>query len=1467
MDREEAAAFELFLEDAAAARVPLPANPAIQDAFNRYRNTLVQPLGAAPRQGENDESTLDGFVYVHSRGSKRRWNEMAHPAYQNFSNYYQPITGPWARTFDIPVIPPVHPDLTADLEAHKYTWRIHNPLRVREVLELKLRGDVGTLYPAAPREPIWMFGGIVRSWRSSWGPAWDCFYYPLSDLWENIPRVSTLVGAFADILRNIHDIGQFTADPPIMVHFEGQTDHTSEDRLFIACTSRTYTLGTLMNDPLPIFNCVAAALQSEAFADFAFLRVYVHVLRRRGGGTLTNMPESYKKIRDSASYSGLKKGYKAIPDSSDNSCGLEALIWGLAAVMLRIRKRCKSLHVAMPEGTGAFQHYRARTNSAPMKQLRSELMLELGTSAEWKQGTDITHVQLITAFRLFVAKRKLDIGLVIFDAIVPARKPSISYDISPEAKIPIDFICLVHWTYPGGNASGHYDVIDQPYVTTWILHNKKKGNNKVKYDFRSLTISYGRTDETGQRCDFCSLWIDAKDAKRYDSKHGGSIAKNTIHCAECGVNFKSRVCFKEHKTIQHGHSKARCQNHKACSKCGGSHTNKFDCTKWYCKLCGTSYVKHTKHVCYISHLPKKSYEEGNTIIYADLESDRDSLTTCQRALLCVAMVKEPCEEHVSMRFPPRDCKICHTIVKNFNGYDCIQHLLEWLEEGYMDSTIVCHNGGKYDFQLICETVAVCNGNLYIAKSIPRGTKIIYLELHDRRSSCRGKKIRFIDSLNFILFSLSEFGNAFGLEQGKGIFPYEILNKEDWKDTKTIPGPEFFSVTKLELECIDNLKQINPYRWKQIMAILDHIKEYEGKEWDVEKKLIEYCQNDVKVLMDGCNTFRENFYNLVGIDPFKWVTLASAVAASYRQPEYMPSGSCQLFPNETRMWQQRAIRGGRTEPFMLYFESAHPGQYIKWVDIRSEYPFAMATKYFPIGEVSYEKKYDDFIGFAFAARDFFMATGKSLYSILLTPDGSAGMGIIECTISSQKCNFPILPSRGCPPGGKESKLLFMVRHGEWCGFTTLLGLALKHNQVIIVGIKRIQLWLNTSDKLFKKWMCKLYAAKAMAGGWDKILGPNGEERKEQILLDNKEMGVVIIPEEVKANKGMETTAKTMANCGWGYMCQTPKSTTDDFYDNMDEGAVENMGNFLSTLGTHTTNRRLVGMPIKVGDYTKIRSTIDPINIPEGELNKKVCYQVAGQVPAYGQAILSEGILSLHPDQVVYCDTDSIGFIVDDKRKDFKDFKTGVLLGDWVDEYPKQRITGYYSLGPKSYFLRIEGPREGEVQYKGKFKGIPIYSKMYSMLDKDGKIAKLGLEEMKTFLEDSLFGDHDMDAEESPYQVLTLTYTNHFKRTSDYQIKTVQEKKTVRMTFDKRRVIIPKDAKCLKDCGTIRTLPWDDCKAILTQEDVTRWHDTHRAMSFIIPKNVISKYIFNSYPKIDKERNKVDSYSFNRDSSWI
>lgn len=1349
------------------------------------------------------------------------------------------------------------------------------------------------LRPDSVFEPRWRFDGMADNDYWQLGAAWSIFRYTISDLFVGGHATGAdLMLTLKDIFFDIKSITQGIVDENsiFLLYFESEVDGGGPgEKPTMYYTRRGFTFAeALQNDFQDVLNQLTEAWhliqESDPEYQFYFYRVYVAVITNLppgGGGALQYMPEAMKKLREGPLHKGRNggtgkrkgRGYVAIENDDEGDCGLMAILFALANATRRIRAACKTLGMLAPSICKSLLNFATRLESKSKKteKIKLEMLLEMATAAGWEKGTNITPNQLCMIVRHLNQKYKLDLGLLIFNAIHPLKDIFVSYD-TKAFKIPAEKLCLIHWKYMGreGRPDGHYDVIYPNNLAAWIQTSKTKRHN-MTFDFRTLRMTYAASDEKGELCDNCNYWESEIDKKLWESEHKKPEPHLALvfykECKECGVRFAGKDCYDRHLTASQGQAKTACVRRRACKLCKKIHAVSYNCQEFFCFVCKTRGKKHerSKHVCYIQNSSDRKRKKVENVIYSDCEGSRKS---GYHQAVCVASVWTClCAEHKSMAkkagceeckrgedyYGPfcegcvnesgyLECKECQSIQENiFHGENCIIQYMEWLETTFDKCTVVFHNGGRYDFHLLYLEL-LKSGKYYVKKEAERGTQIIFMSAGLMTEEMRGKKsieFKFIDSFNFIHFSLRSFPSMFTIDSklfSKGRFPYDLLNTENWENyVGACPDYKLFGITDLEWKSQDKL---NKSRQKDIQEIAEYIQENKGMEWKAFEKLCEYVLQDVKVLHAGMEQFRQNYWDSVGADPFHWVTLPSAVAGTYRLSSFMPKDSIQVFDMPTREWQRKGLRGGRCEPFKLYWKASSEQEEIKVYDVNSEYPAAQIYGYAPYGKVTWDKEYKEPTSFYIVGREFKRITGKNIVEVLNDPTGKSGNGMIECVVEAAFSHYPILPLKVTREHG-YTKNLFMVRSGVWCGFISVLAEAIVHHQVIVTLVKRIQFWSKTSDRLFRAFLPPVYAGKVEASGWKKILGTDTptEEEVDFFIGESKRQGIEVDTEKIKDNPGIRSTNKVIVNCGWGYLCQKPHATDILYFNNESKASVGEMGEFLVGLDTEEDTRRLMGAPMAIGQFTRVKVNKEPLEIKDKEMNAGIAYQVGGCAPAWGLQLLSREILKLHPNQPVYCDTDSLFFVYHEdkvKRGVYSDIKTGPFLGNFVDEYPHHRVVEFVSIGPKSYFYKLVERKTGKTSYVGRFKGLPYMSSCYSMLDDNNDLACLGMEQMKKILFSAYIPPQDFteevkEEEEGEEKIESIRmkfhYTNFFKRGHDFKIRTVQESKTLQFTFDKRRVLWPKEKN--HDLWTeVNTTPFVEQEGERCSEEVMLWWDNMR-----------------------------------------
>lgn len=1337
--------------------------------------------------------------------------------------------------------------------------------RGEEIQSLREAGEFWNLIGDAPQnnddnriESAYRYRGIDHI--RNYGPAWLTLYFALSDLIIFQAGLSTLVMIFHDIAEDIVSMGV----PPltrIMLDIEGNTDpdpaapgrtgrsflqivaHTpADDNAINVVFTRTITLYDMINSPEAVFDVIARAFQSDRYENFNMKRLYVSILIEARGGVDGGIPDKVKKVRDK-----LKRtcsGFKPIEDTKDNSCGLQALLHGLLCAnqsVIALSKKSPSLKLVPMNKVLENNRKQISRKKVQLFDFKQDQFAFLSQSFGWKVGTPISYQQLNVAIRSFNMSFGTQFGLLIFDGLKPFRRPFVSFSCHP-SEVPANehMIALIYFQW---GDTGHYDWLHRRSIVQFVRGEVKKN---MGYDFVSLRcMGRGVKPRDGFQCSGCLGCQTLMFPEDWEKKHNGNDRSNKINCGDCGRFFRSEDCYTMHRVKQKNQKETACEKLMLCATCERSHPTDADCSLKWCKGCGQKYQKiDTKpHTCYIYAISNRKLKKVNDVIYADIESkrveDKKTSKLVQQAYSVSAYYLRYCSMHKLKKkkkcvacadlIIPLSCSACLLECKckwtwvYFEGSKCIGDFLEWLLDEHALSRVVMHNGGKYDFQLISEFI--CYDRRFTKTDVCRGLKILTMTVfYDTATEDEVKKrnggVCFVDSLNFIPSALRGLSKMFNLPIMKGHFPFEILNVDGWEIKfrgKKPPPLLYFGFSDMEIKEKERLSENRRHELNSINLWIEEWKE--EQEYVPQDELRKYNIQDVVLLQQACDMFRQNFRNMVGVDPFQYITTPAAVAASYRQDRFMPPESIQSFSVPDRQWQRTAIRGGRTEPFKLYYK-CREGETIKVVDINSSYPFQQSYKNYPVGEVSFDQRYEPPASFLTVAKDVVQKTHGNLWDILNDPTGRYGCGIIECEWVDVTYDYiPVLPLK--VKMGSSEKLLFQAKSGKWTGFISLLAAAIKAKQVVVRYINRLQLWVHTSPLVFQKYMLGLYAKKVEATGWPSILKEmpaDSKNPKEEFLAECFKRKLHLNEDSIKENPGLKATSKIQANSCWGYFTQKATRDSNQYFDNDDKEDVETMGDFLESLGTETNPNRIVGKIVGVGRFTRVHSTlISPLDEAEEDKNKNVAYHVGGQVPAYGLQQITEGLHFLHPSQLLYTDTDSIAYVKDEKNPLHKDIATGPYLGDYSDEYPGYHISEYVCLGPKTYCLRIE--KGDQMFFKTKFKGLPLLQSGFSVKDEEGKLAKVGMTEMKDLLEAALLSK--MDGSDTEPLIYRFHYTNVFKKSNDFKISTVEEKKSLRFTFDKRKVMIPDDFKGLKDAHMIDTVPFSEDVEVYDKKEVEKW----------------------------------------------
>ena len=414
-----------------------------------------------------------------------------------------------------------------------------------------------------------------------------------------------------------------------------------------------------------------------------------------------------------------------------------------------------------------------------------------------------------------------------------------------------------------GQTVGHYDLVT----------NVRAFFSKRFY-CEECDVSYSNLADHQCDCgaDLCVACFDKKCFKNFVSFQS---------CESCKLQTWSEECRKRHKLLQ-------CSRKWRCERCRtrlfrtkilddqtGSFRLQSDlemdqshrCHYYFCYECKNEVPDD--HRCYIK---KKSYAPHiQKYLFFDFETDQSSGEHVVNYIHFKYF-----EESETVRMPPHD----HAEWKGewvdveMKGDGCLNDFLKLLttDKKFAGYTCIAHNLRGFDGIFILRTLLE---NGVKPGIIVKGQKIMMMRV--------GKKLRFIDSFNFLPMGLAKLPAAFGLKCGsKGYFPHFFNRPENWDYIGPIPAVEYYGMD--QMSCAEKAKFLTWY------------KDQDGKVFNFQEELAYYCRQDVEILAASCLAFRKLMCQETGCDPFAYVSLASVCSAVFMTKFMKPNTIARVPPS-------------------------------------------------------------------------------------------------------------------------------------------------------------------------------------------------------------------------------------------------------------------------------------------------------------------------------------------------------------------------------------------------------------------------------------------------------------------------------------------------------------------------------------------------------------------------------------------
>ncbi|XP_062614172.1 uncharacterized protein LOC134275908 [Saccostrea cucullata] len=398
-----------------------------------------------------------------------------------------------------------------------------------------------------------------------------------------------------------------------------------------------------------------------------------------------------------------------------------------------------------------------------------------------------------------------------------------------------------------------------------------------------------------------------------------------------------------------------------------------------------------------------------------------------------------------------------------------------------EAIIIAHNFKGYDGQFILN---------YLVHSAPlkpnvimNGNKILYMEI------CG---LKFIDSYNFLPFTLAKMPSAFGFDElKKGYFPHFFNMEQNQNYVGPYPPAAFYKPDEMSIS--------------GRQAFFEWYEQQTGKVFDFQKEFVEYCISDVDILRRCCAQFRTTLKSLVKVDPFQEsITFASAANLAYRR-QFMPKETIAIIPNLGYHYIVRKGHEIRGRLFLI--------------------PLRVETQTFPVGHP--EIITDEF------------------------QDVRSYFGLIHCRVLPPRGLYhPVLPYR---TGGKllfplcrtcaerqDSTSQHRCQHtdqersltGTWV--TTELHKALDMGYTL-ERIHEVWHFEESSQELFKEYINTFLKIKQEASGFPPdCKTPEQQQDYIRQVLDKK--GILMDILSIEKNPVRRTIAKLFLNCLWGKFAQ-------------------------------------------------------------------------------------------------------------------------------------------------------------------------------------------------------------------------------------------------------------------------------------------------------------------------------------------
>lgn len=365
-------------------------------------------------------------------------------------------------------------------------------------------------------------------------------------------------------------------------------------------------------------------------------------------------------------------------------------------------------------------------------------------------------------------------------------------------------------------------------------------------------------------------------------------------------------------------------------------------------------------------------------------------------------------------------------------------------------------------------------------------------------------------------------------------------------------------------------------------------------------------------------------------------------------------------------------GGRTEVFSAYARATEQTN-IHHLDVTSMYPYICATKMLPFGHPQ-----------IIFGVDCQMERLQRNH-----PD--AYFGYVRCEIlPNPHCALGLLPQLN-----EEHKLEFncFQKTGTW--FTEEIYFAMEKGYRILRIFEVFHFTEgNRRDDYMRGYMSFFLRQKQEAEGWKKAGAssdqPSDEEKRcvvQRLFEENGNMGRMRIS-QVRKDPVKRALAKLYLNCLWGKLAQDTPHTHSTIVYTYEEWMKQIITN-------PDVDQKSIRYRFMEGDaltcyYESLWN--------QKNTGKRTNIWLAAAVTAWARVILHTQMFHVGPENVMYCDTDSVVFLQHSNVPIQHFTKRG--LGNWANETEEgNEILEFFALAPKCYMKIEKDHLDGIIKCKG------------------------------------------------------------------------------------------------------------------------------------------------------------------------